>query len=210
MLVTAIEPRRKGLSALYLDGQQTLVDTETLLSFGVRLGDELEQDGLDELLYASDLRRAKERALYILTYRDHSREELRRKLLAASFSETAVEAVMRKVCDMGLIDDGEYARKLARELLLRKHLSERRAAGEMARRGLDRELVSDAIAEVAPDLVEQIVAIIEKKYTPLPRDEKGRRRMSNALARMGYGWSEIRSALSQVEESIEHWEEPDE
>ena len=35
MLVTAIEPRRKGLSALYLDGQQTLVDTETLLSFGV-------------------------------------------------------------------------------------------------------------------------------------------------------------------------------
>ena len=34
--------------------------------------------------------------------------------------------------------------------------------------------------------------------------------MSNALARMGYGWSEIRSALSQVEESIEHWEEPDE
>ena len=32
MLITAIEPRRKGLSALYLDGQETLVDTETLLS----------------------------------------------------------------------------------------------------------------------------------------------------------------------------------
>ena len=210
MRVTAIEPRRKGLSALCLDEEKVLVDTETLLSFGIQPGDELEQERLDELVSASDRRRARERALYILTYRDHSREELRRKLLAAGFLPDAVEAAVQKMCELGLIDDGEYARKLARELLQRKRLSERRAAAEMTRRGLARELIEQAIAEVAPDPAEQLAGIIAKKYTPLPGDEKGRRRMCSALARMGYGWSDIRSAIAQAEDSMESWEEPDE
>lgn len=210
MLVTAIEPRRKGLSALYLDGQETLVDTETLLSYRIKLGDEMDEVQLEALCRASDCHRARERALYILGYRDHSREELKRKLRQASFSEEAAENAVQKTVEMGLVNDREYARKLARELLLRKKLSERRAMGEMLHRGLERELAAEAIADVAPDPIEQLVTIIEKKYIPLPRDEKGQRRMHNALARMGYGFSEIRAALSQIEEFTESWNEPDE
>lgn len=210
MLVTAIEPRRKGLSALYLDGQESLVDTETLAASRLRPGDELEEEQLLALLHASDSRRAREKALFILTYRDHSREELKRKLLTASFSEEAAEAAVQKVADMGLIDDREYARKLARELLFRKRWGERRAVSEMLRRGLERELVAEVMEETQPDPTVQLAEIIEKKYTPLPQDEKGRRRMLNALARMGYGWSDIRSALAQAEESMEGWNESDE
>ncbi len=210
MLVTAIEPRRKGLSALYLDGQESLVDTETLAASRLRPGDELEEEQLLALLRASDSRRAREKALFILTYRDHSREELKRKLLTASFSEEAAEAAVQKVADMGLIDDREYARKLARELLFRKRWGERRTVGEMLRRGLERELIAEVMEEAQPDPAVQLAEIIEKKYTPLPRDEKGYRRMLNALARMGYGWSDIRSALAQAEESMEGWNESDE
>lgn len=210
MLVTAIEPRRKGLSALYLDGQESLVDTETLAASRLRPGDELGEEQLLALLHASDSRRAREKALFILTYRDHSREELKRKLLTASFSEEAAEAAVQKVSDMGLINDREYARKLARELLFRKRWGERRAVGEMLRRGLERELVAEVMEEAQPDPTVQLAEIIEKKYTPLPQDEKGRRRMLNALARMGYGWSDIRSALAQAEESMEGWNESDE
>ena len=210
MLVTAIEPRHKGISALYLDGQESLVDTETLAASRLRPGDELEEEQLLALLRASDSRRAREKALFILTYRDHSREELKRKLLTASFSEEAAEAAVQKVADMGLINDREYARKLARELLFRKRWGERRTVGEMLRRGLERELIAEVMEEAQPDPAVQLAEIIEKKYTPLPRDEKGQRRMLNALARMGYGWSDIRSALAQAEESMEGWNESDE
>ena len=81
---------------------------------------------------------------------------------------------------------------------------------EMAAKGLDRDLITQAVAEVAPDPAEQLATIITKKYTPLPSDEKGRRRMHNALARMGYGWGEIRSAVARAEENTESWVEPDE
>lgn len=209
MLVTAIEPRRKGMSALYLDGQEYLVDTETLLSRRVSLGGEMSEEEAETLCAESSFRRAKERALTILTYRDHSREELKRKLLA-SFDEEAAEAAVQKMCVLGLVNDAEYARKLARELLVRKRLGERRAASEMAAKGLDRDLIAQAVAEIAPDPVEQLATIIAKKYTPLPSDEKGRRRMHNALARMGYGWGEIRSAVARAEENTESWVEPDE
>ena len=94
--------------------------------------------------------------------------------------------------------------------MFRKRWGERRAVGEMLRRGLERELVAEVMEETQPDPTVQLAEIIEKKYTPLPQDEKGRRRMLNALARMGYGWSDIRSALAQAEESMEGWNESDE
>ena len=203
MLVTAMEPRRKGLTALYVDGQEVLVDTETLLSRHIRLGDELEASALEELCRASEARRVRERALYILDYRDHSRAELHRKLRAASFSEEACTAAVEKMVELGLIDDREYARKLVAEGMLRKGFGERRMQTELFRRGIDREIAQEVMAEVEVDPIQQLVTVIGKKYTPLPQDEKGRRRMVNGLLRMGYGFGDIRSALSELEESMD-------
>ena len=66
MQITAIEPRRKALSALFLDGEFAMnIDKETLLKSGYQLGMEISDEELYELKQASDLRRANEKALYL-------------------------------------------------------------------------------------------------------------------------------------------------
>ena len=77
MLITAIEPRRKSLRALYLDGELAVnIDAQTLLSSRFQVGTEITDEELHELLAASDANRAKEKALYLIAHRDHSKKEL--------------------------------------------------------------------------------------------------------------------------------------
>ena len=83
MELTAAEPRRHRLTQLYIDGEQAVkVDTETFLRSGLRLGDELDDEELHQLIQASDAHRAREKALYLLEHRAHSKKELTEKLPA--------------------------------------------------------------------------------------------------------------------------------
>ena len=215
MRVAAIRPRRKGLSALVFEGQPAdaeplLFDTETLQTAGIAPGADLTGEQLDALQAQGDRRRAFDRALYILGYRDHTRAELERKLRTAGFSPEAIEAALHKVEELGLINEADYAARLARELLERKGFSARRTLTELARRGVDRETAAAAVAAAQPDPLDQLAALLRRKYDPLPTDEKGRRRMINALLRLGYGYGEIRTALARAGEQTEGWNDSDE
>ena len=77
MLITAIEPRRKGLSALYLDGEFAVsLDTQTLLENRFDVGREVSDGELKDIIEKSGERRAKEKALWLISYRDHTKKEL--------------------------------------------------------------------------------------------------------------------------------------
>ena len=94
MEITAIEPRRKRLSQLYLDGEPAVkVDTETLLKARWKVGMEISDEELHGLLQESETRRAKEKALYLLEYRSHSKKELADKISRTTSREAAEAAV---------------------------------------------------------------------------------------------------------------------
>ena len=96
MLITAIEPRRKSLRALYLDGELAVnIDAQTLLSSRFQVGTEITDEELHELLTASDANRAKEKALYLIAHRDHSKKELVDKIRRTASQEAAEKAADR-------------------------------------------------------------------------------------------------------------------
>ncbi|WP_050697187.1 regulatory protein RecX [Anaeromassilibacillus senegalensis] len=195
MLITAIEPRRKRLSALYLDGEFALkLDTETLLCSGYQIGMELDDEQLHALIQRSESRRAQEKALYLLEHRNHSRKELADKIARTVGHEAAARAAQHME-EIGLVDDERFARGLAAELLHRKGYAARRAEYELLQKGIDRELTREIIEEMEPDPGEMLQTLIEQKYLRSLGDEKGRRRVFAALQRLGYQSGDIRAAL---------------
>ena len=164
MLITAIEPRRKSLSALFLDGELAgNIDTETLLKFGCKPGMQLDDGQLHELILASESRRAGEKALYLLEHRSHSQKELADKISRVT-SREAAEAAAKHMVEIGLVNDEEYARSLAAELLGRKGFSASRVRQELLQKGIERELAERIIEENAADPVEKILELIRIKY----------------------------------------------
>ncbi len=199
MLITAIEPRRKAMSALYIDGEYVMnLDTQTLIENRFDVGREIDDEDLHEIIALSNERRAKEKALRLISYRDHSKKELTDKIKRTCDSESAQKAVERME-ELGLVDDENYARRYAYQLLFSKHMAPGGAARMLVQKGIDRELAYEIVEKYPVDTVESIKAVIDKKYRNIG-DEKIRRRAVAALQRLGYKWDEIRSALEEYTE----------
>lgn len=142
----------------------------------------------------AEKKRARERALYILGRRDHSKKELFDKIRRTNSESASLYAVDRME-ELGLINDSVYARKLMNDLVKRKHLSGQRLKYEMRRKGIEQDLIEEVISELEIDSVEQIRKIIVQKYQGYLEDDKKKRKAIAAFQRMGYSWDDIKTAM---------------
>ena len=203
MELTAAEPRRRGLVQLFLDGEAAVkLDAQVFLQSGLKPGDQVSDQELFELIQASDARRAQEKALYLLEYRNYSKRELTEKIARTAASREAAQAAAGRMEELGLIDDRRFGEDYARELFSRKGYGARRAAQELRRKGLDQELVQALVEKYgSPEQSgENIRRVLEKKYPGWREDEKVRRRAFAALQRLGYSYQEVREAMGPRED----------
>lgn len=203
MELTAAEPRRRGLVQLFLDGEAAVkLDAQVFLQSGLKPGDQVSDQELFELIQASDARRAQEKALYLLEYRNYSKRELTEKIARTAASREAAQAAAGRMEELGLIDDRRFGEDYARELFSRKGYGARRAAQELQRKGLDQELVQELVEKYgSPEQSgENIRRVLEKKYPGWREDEKVRRRAFAALQRLGYSYQEVREAMGAGED----------
>ncbi len=195
MVITDIRPIKKGLNNIYIDGEAAVkLDKEICLINHVKIGQHLSDEELLELIKKSELRRAKEKALYILSSRSHSKKELIDKISRTTDREAAKEAC-EQMEDLGLVNDESFAKMYAKELFVRKKYGKIRVRQELLQKGIDKELILEVLEEYEEDPSEKILEILEKKYSRYKEDEKIKRRAVAALQRMGYNWEEIRRAL---------------
>ena len=119
---------------------------------------------------------------------------------------------MERLERAGLLNDGAYARRLARDMVERRHFSRRRTLQELTARGLDRETAEEAVEELEPDDAEQALELLRKKRYNELSDPDTRRRAASALARAGFGWDAVRCAMERrreelAEDETEDWKE---
>lgn len=203
MELTAAEPRRKGLTQLFLDGEAAVkIDTEIFVRSGLKLGDELTDDELHRLIEASDTRRAQEKALYLLEYRSHSKKELAEKIARTAASKEAAQAAADRMEELGLVDDEAYARELARVLFTRKRYGKMRVKQELRQKGIANELIEELLSEYdnEDEALENLQEILARKYPDWREDERTRRRAFAGLQRLGYSYELIRRAMAAPED----------
>ena len=195
MLITAMEPRRGRRTALFLDGELAVtLDAETLLAHGWKIGREITDEELHEMIERSESRRAGEKALYLLEHRNHSKKELADKI-ARTPSRSAAQEAAEHMEELGLVNDEAFARSYASELFCRKGFAAMRVRQELLRKGIAREVAEAVIDELAPEPEHALRDLVERRYARQLSDEKDIRRTVAALGRLGYRYDEIRSVL---------------
>ena len=90
---------------------------DIITDFGLSSGMELDRVQLKKIIYASNFRRAYQRALYLLDYRDYTSAQMREKLLGNYRNEALCDAVIRRLEEHRIIDDERYAEKAARHFV---------------------------------------------------------------------------------------------
>ena len=212
MKITGITRVKGTRYRVEVDGEYwNILDAEVLADFGFQPGLEVGEEALARALEQAERRRARERAFYLLSSRDYSAGELLEKLSKNVSEEVALQTVVR-MQELGFVNDGEYAGKLARSLLTVKRYGAIRAKQEMRRRHLSDEIIDAALEEAAfeSDPLEPLRELIEKKYQRNLDTPEGRKKTVAALMRLGHSYSNIRQVLDEypaAEVDEQEWEE---
>jgi regulatory protein len=137
----------------------------------------------------------REKAMVLLTRREHSRKELVAKLTARGVDAAQASAVVDELATAGWQDDIRFA-----ELLVRSRVNGGygpvRIRAELATHGLGDEEVAAALSAFDGDWGEVAQAIARRRFGPeLPRDLALRRKAADFLLRRGFASEHVRAAV---------------
>ena len=202
MTVLDISPFKGSMMCVTLCGgglareMKIYIHSDIIRQCGVSKGMDISEEEADRLIYKNDLRRARERALYLMESRDHSYSELFDKL-EKNYPEEICFEVCNRLAEMGVINDRRYAEKLCRQLFEVKKLGRYRVKQEMRLRGLSSEIIEEAMENFSEEdePYERLQELVEQKYERYLTDRKGVLKVKNALARKGYSFGEIKEVL---------------
>lgn len=195
-----IRPGKKDKIHILIDGvYQTTVDALYWGTCGYKDGDRLSAEEAEAFLQQANARRAFNKAAGLLSYQDRTRKQLIDRL-KEDYGEQAAGTAVDRLEELHLVDDERYAENYAAELLRRKKMAPSRIRQELQRRGIDRETAEFTVQALDFDAETCIIELLQTKFRGKYTDEKGLRRTVAALQRLGYSYSDIRSALRTLEE----------
>ena len=225
MRIEKLEPsqHKQGCWLVWLDDASIVrVGEGEVVSLGLYAGKELSDEEGEALCAAGEQSRRMERAVGLLALRPMSRKELLDKLCAQprrkwekypydklddgpdpellqsqkeALRERA-EAVVSRLTKLGLLNDEEYARTVVRHYAT-KGYGPRKIRDELYRRGVPREYWEEAMEERETD-EDQVVKLARQKLRGAQPSRENLKKVSDYLARRGYGWEEISSTLERI------------
>ena len=188
---------KRGRVLVFLEGGTLLKITEQeLLDFGLRSGDELDEETLARLKKAAGVSDVKATAADLIGKRAMSRRDLERKLQEKGANEAEARYAAEWLEAIGAIDDAGYAAALVRHCASRGY-GPARIREKLYEKGVPRELWEDAMDE-APDNESQIECFLESKLHGRVPDEKEKKRLVDALLRRGYPWGDVKAVVSRM------------
>jgi len=136
-----------------------------------------------------------------LSAQARTRHELSKALAARDVPEEVARTVLDRMEEVGLVDDATFAHDWVESRQQRRHLSRSALRRELQTKGVDRELVEEAVSEVdGGDELQAARELAERKFrsmADLPREVQYRR-LAGALARRGFGPGVSAPVLSEV------------
>ncbi len=142
-----------------------------------------------------------------LTGRARSRSELADKLRQRRVPDDIAERLLDRFTEVGLVDDAAFARQWVESRQASRGLARRALADELRRKGVDADVVKEAVDEVDPANEEAAArALVRKKLPSLRRVDRATatRRLAGMLARKGYSsgmaFAVVRDELGQSAE----------
>jgi regulatory protein len=122
-----------------------------------------------------------------LNRRDRTVSEMQRHLQGRGCDPDEIEAAIGTLAEQGYLDDARYARLFAEDKRELEQWGSERIQRALLDRGVDRELVEQALAVGATGSeISRAVALLKRRFPTPPQDRRERERALGVLLRKGY------------------------
>lgn len=203
--ITALiaQKKNKDRVSVYLDGRFAF-GLAAIEAIQLKRGQVLSDADVARLRDRDGVEKAHERALHFLSFRPRSEAEVRRNLADGKFAPEAIEAVIARLRQAGLVDDrafgqywlenrGQFSPRSARAL---KH--------ELRQKGIDPETIDEALQASAHDDGETAFQAALPRARRLahlePREFK--QKLSAYLGRRGFSYEIAAEAVNRAWQAV--------
>ncbi len=211
------------------DGSLLRVGEGDVVSLCLYEGKELDEQDAAALTAAAEHSKLNERAVELLSARAMSRKELVEKLSTPSRRRkktgeeqtpdpevleqqretlrAAAERIADRMEQLGLLNDEEYGKAVARHYLA-KGFGVRKIRDELYRRGVPREYWDSVLSELSEQedgAEHKLDELVRKKLRGMEPTRENLKKVSDYLARRGFGWGEISAALEKYAADTEEF-----
>ena len=203
--ITEIRPavRKENRANIFIDGKFAFsLDLAQVVEFKLKVGQQIMPDERRRLEKASSFGKLYQRTLEWVFARPRSVREthdyLRRKKFQKpeyGITDEDIENVVRRLLDKGYLNDRTFARYYAENRFLKKGVATKRLRLELAKKGVDKGIVDEVLADLGRDDVTEVRKMIAKKRRLYPDDEK----LIAYLVRQGFDFELARSAVRETD-----------
>lgn len=201
-IITAVEAQQKDPERVnvYVDGAFGFGASRMLAyAHGLAPGVQLSREQIDELQRDDRVERSYAAALNFLSFRPRSRGEIEEYFRKKKTDEDVVEAVVQRLERLGLLDDREFARFWVENRMAFRPRGTRALRLEMRQKGLEREVIDEALAEMGDETAVAYEAGMKKMraYAGLEEGEFFRK-MVGFLQRRGFPYEAAAEAARKL------------
>jgi regulatory protein len=205
--VTAItlQKRNKERANIFIDGEYAF-SLAVITAVRLKTGQELTPADINRLNAEDLMEKAKQSAFQYISFRPRSTQEVRQNLVKKEYPEVVIDQVMNRLIELNLLNDREFARFWIEQRETFKPRSQRALRQELYQKGLSREIIDEAVADV-DELAAARKAAEKKAYrwTYLPR-ETFFSKMSGFLQRRGFNYAITKTVTEELWQSAQEEE----
>lgn len=163
MIITNVIPLDNKRGKVYIDGKYAFpLYLREISRFNIVVDRVVSEAEYDEI-YNIVSRRIRERALYLLEAMPRTESNIRRKLMDNYYTEEYISPVIEELKGYGYIDDRSYAYNYAISMSENRGMSRKAIINKLFEKGIDRDLIEEAVAILPKDETELINKVLKKK-----------------------------------------------
>ena len=201
MKITEITQQAKKPSrvSIFIDGKFAFgMDKGDCSFMGLKAGMELSQERYDYIVDNVIYTKAYEQADRFIGFKLRTEKEVRDKLKENQYNDDIIERVISSMTKYKYINDENYALMYARDCRKLKKWGPQRIKIELYKRGINGNIVDNALASLNIDDTDEIIrGLLEKRIKDTPIDLKEKQKHFNFLLRRGFNSDDIKRVLDE-------------
>ncbi len=199
--ITALRPgkNKEKQVNLYLDGKFAFsLEQVKVRQEGLAVGLELTGDRLESLMKSLKISRCLNAAYRYLSYRPRSEAELRERLQRRGFTNDQIETALLTLKEQHFVDDVKFAEFWKENRETFKPRSRWLTGRELAKKGVDAEIIGQVVADIDEDEVAYQAAVNRgRRFAAYDYDEF-RQKIGAYLQRRGFNYAVINRTVKRI------------
>lgn len=177
------------------DNLKLIISGETLLSSGINIGQNLDDNKLKELEFSAASNDLYNKALVYISRRLKSEGEIKQYLKNKNAEPIQIKQIVHRLKELDLINDDNYVRAYIHDKTLQTPASKRKIAYELRKKQIAEEVIERSLSNDLISDQESLASLIEQKrrQTKYQDDLK----LMQYLVRNGFNYSDVKEAIKK-------------